>query len=132
MRLFGTICLSIGLCSMVWGCSSAGEGGNAPSPDSAFAERFDSAAAIGNEAEREKAFAQLATDAAATGDVDAARKAHLRIQNDSLRDSTAYKSTLALVKAGNKRAAFGFTKFIKDTALQQKAAAKVAKGDSSE
>jgi hypothetical protein len=132
MRLFGAFCLPVGLCLAIFGCGSSGESGNSPSPDSAFAARFDSAAAIGDETERENAFAQLATDAAKAGDVDAARKAVQRIQKDSLRDSTAYKSALALLKVGQKRGAFGFVKFIKDNALQQKASAKLAKGDSSE
>jgi hypothetical protein len=132
MRLFGLFCLPVGLCLVVLGCGSGGGSGNSPSPDSAFAARFDSADGIGDEAEREKAFAQLATDAAAAGEVDAARKAIQRIQKDSLRDTTAYKSALALSKTGQKRGAFGFVKFIKDNALQQKASAKLAKGDSSE
>jgi hypothetical protein len=132
MRLFGAFCLLVGLCPAVLGCGSTAESGNSASPNSAFAARFDSAAAVGDETEREKAFAQLATDAAAAGDVDAARKAIQRIQKDSLRDSTAYKSALALMKAGQKRGAFGIVKFIKDSALQQKVSAKLAKGDSSE
>ena len=132
MRLLGISCLTVGLCLVVLGCGSRGGDGNSPSPGSAFAERFDSAAAIGSEDERENAFAQLATDAAKAGDVDASRKAIQRIQKDSLRDTTAYKSALALSKAGQKRGAFGFVKFIKDNALQQKASTKLAKGDFSE
>jgi Tfp pilus assembly protein PilF len=132
MRSIGAFCLSVGLGLSVVGCGSGQDGGSSPSPDSAFAARFESAAAISDEAQRNKDFANVATDAAGAGDVDAARKSLLRIQNDSLRDSTAYKSALLLVKAGQKRAASSLVKTIKDNALQQKLTAKIAKGETSE
>jgi hypothetical protein len=134
MRSIGAFCLTVSLGLSVVGCGSAPDGGTlpSPSPDSAFAARFESAAAISDEAQRNKDFAQVATDAASAGDVDAARKSLLRIQNDSLRDSTTYKSALLLVKAGQKRAASSLVRMIKDNALQQKASAKIAKGESSE
>jgi hypothetical protein len=119
------------LTSTVLGCGSE-SGPTGPRPTSTFAERFSEADALPDGAAKNEKFAEIAKDAAAAGDVDAARNSLLRIQDESLREKSAYKATLAMGKAGKRREAGQLIKSIRDPALIQKAQTKIAQGDWSE